>query len=281
MVSGETAAGACLSATGTSRTAISRWTLDRTIAWCAAKRTIAPPASREILSVVDRATVTDRFFFLFTSLGLDNRTLLPPIHPVLRGQDLIFATTAQKCLADGFLAHLPWALLHAPVEHRQYWHGEVVRSASGVDFCRIMVECIQAFEPGRGQREAGSRLQALGQYLTELGAEPAAEFEAFVRERLQRSNELLISLLEDRLRASGALPEFWANDVKKYLAILCQSAAEDYCLPLDLCVGRNRMETRADSALVFRFGQLLTWWPVMVKAAERLQSGGERLARPV
>jgi hypothetical protein len=202
---------------------------------------------------------------------------------VLRGDDLVFATTAGKCLADGFLAYLPWALLHAPAERRQYWPGEVVRGASGIDLCRILIECIQSFEPEPGHREVGLRLRALGQYLTELGAQATAEFEAFVRGRLARSNDVLISLLEERLQASGELPEFWANDVKRYLAILRQAAArEDYCVPLELVVGRSRTQARElTRRLVFRFGQLLRWWPEMVEVAGRLRSGGERLARPV
>ena len=239
--------------------------------------------SRDILSVVDRATITDRFSFLFGSLGLDNRTLLPPVSPVFRGQDLIFATTAEKCLAESFLAYLPWALLHAPLEHRKFWPGEVVRGGSGIDLCRILIECIQSFEPGAVQRDVGLRLRGLGQYLTEHGTQPTAKFEAFLRERLARSNDRLISLLEGRLQSSGGLPEFWANDVKKYLAILRQaSAREDYCIPLDLVVGRSRTETRElTRRLVFKFGQLLYSWPEMVEAAGRLRSGGERLAQPV
>ncbi|WP_017717584.1 HAD-IIIC family phosphatase [Kamptonema formosum] len=240
----------------------------------------AATTSRNILRVVSRPTISDETFCMNTFVGLDNRILLPPSMPVRRGQDLIFATTLGQCFPDACFGHLPWALLHEPVETRKFWPGEIFRTASGFDTAKLIVECVKSCSFGPGQTGAKQRLRALGTHLTELGSLPKADFEEFVRLQVWRTSSSFISQAEEQLQQCQESPAFWANDVKKYLDILCQSLTrDDYFVPLDLLAGRSTSEARElAQRLVLKFGQLLCWWPDMVEVAKKLRSQGQRLA---
>lgn len=236
--------------------------------------------SRDILRVASTPTISDETFGMTTFVGLDNRILLPPFLPVRRGQDLIFATTLGQCFPDACFGHLPWALLHEPVETRKFWPGEIFRTASGFDTARLIVECVKSSTFGPGQTCGKQRLRALGTHLTELGSLPKADFEEFVRLQVWRTSSSFISQAEEQLQQCQESPAFWANDVKKYLDILCQSLTrDDYFVPLDLLAGRSTSEARElAQRLVLKFGQLLYWWPDMVETAKKLRSQGQRLA---
>lgn len=238
--------------------------------------------SREILRCVNRRTITDDSFGMTTFVGLDNRDLLPPFLPVRRGQDLIFTKMVWECFSEGVFGHLPWALLHEPVEVRKFWPGEIFRTASGFDTAKLMIECVKSCEFGRGGN-ASEKLRILGRHLCELGNLPAGEFEEFIRLQTWRSSQGFIGLAEERLQSCGDAPKFWANDVRKYLDLLCKSlTTEEYFVPLDLLQGRNINDARQlAQSLVYKFGQLVLWWPEIVTTAKDLRSKGVRLARRV
>ena len=215
--------------------------------------------SREIFRVVNRPTISDGTCSVATSLGLDNRELLPPYTPMGRGLDILFGINLWKCFEDGYLGHVPYALLHAPAENRRFWPGEIFRSASGYDIDKMMIDCIKSFEFGPAKVDERERLCALGNYLMELGSISIRDFEEFLRVQAWRTVSVFINLMEDRLSKCGASPEYWANDVRRYIKILRESAArKDYCIPLDLMQQRSASEAQELSQkLIFKFGQLL------------------------
>ncbi len=240
----------------------------------------AATTSRDILRVVNQACISDDSFGMTTFVGLDNRQLLPPFLPVRRGQDLIFASSVWTCFPDAFFGHLPWALLHEPVEARKFWPGEIFRTASGFDTAKLIIECVKSCQFGSAQKAGAERMRALGAHLIELGSMPQADFEEFLRLQVWRSHSSFISSMEDRLSACGESPAFWANDVKKYIDLLSQSLTrEDYLVPLDLVEGRTLGEARElAQRLVLKFGQLLSCWPDIVAVTKELRQRGQRLA---
>ncbi len=239
--------------------------------------------SREIFRVVNRPTISDGTCSVATSIGLDNRELLPPYTPLGRGLDILFGINLWKCFEDGYLGHVPYALLHAPVENRRFWRGEIFRSASGYDIDKLMIDCIKSFEFGPSKADEKERLRALGRYLMELGSMPIRDFQEFLRVQAWRTISVFIDLMEDRLLNCGGSPEFWANDVRRYIEILRESASrKDYCIPLDLMQQRSAGEARELSQrFVFKFGELLYWWANMVEVAKALKANGQRLACPI
>ena len=237
-------------------------------------------STREILRVVKRPAVSDDAFSMVTFMGLDNRLLLPPFMPVMRGQGLVFGRTLNAAFSNGLFGHVPFALIHSPMEQRSFWNGEALRTASGFDVARLVIECINTYHPDPGSGDEVG-LRALGKHLLELGALPLKDFETAVRAQTRKTSREFISGVEGRLSDCCESPAFWANDVKKYVAIMLEHMDRpDSCVPLDLLNGRSAEDARELARrLVCRFGELLCWWPNIVRIARDLRNEGWELGR--
>ena len=237
-------------------------------------------STREILRVARQPALSDDAFSIPTFMGMDNRVLLPPFMPVMTGQGLVFGRTLRASFSNSLFGHVPFALVHSPIEQRSFWGGEVIRSASGFDTARLVIESINMYQPDPAiGDEVG--LRSLGKHLLELGALPLKDFEAAVRSQARKTSREFIAAAQDQLDACFHSPAFWANDVKEYLAILSQHTERaDYAIPLDLLSGRSSEDARELARrLICRFGELLCWWPNIVRIARNLKSEGLELGR--
>jgi hypothetical protein len=136
---------------------------------------------------------------------------------------------------------------------------------------------------GLGTIEPADRMRALGRQLQDLGAMELAGFEEFLR--MQRWHRLSswISRLEELLRITDDAPEAWAEDVGRCIDEARASLLrEDDVVPIDLITEGDVDRARTVmQRLVFRFGELLEYWPDIHDAARRLREDGQNLARVV
>src|SRR5580658_10909364 len=93
--------------------------------------------------------------------GLDNRELLPPFLPTGRGEDNLMAAILTRCFPGACVAHLPRGLVHAPLEPRSFWPGEIARSGSGIDAGFLFNSCIRS-APGDPKHDGAAALPRLG-----------------------------------------------------------------------------------------------------------------------
>jgi hypothetical protein len=116
-----------------------------------------------------------------------------------------------------------------------------------------------------------------------LGALPEGEFDEVARAAVRRELDALVVHLEEQLTARGRLPDYWAGDAQRCVAVLREARArQDVHVPLDLLYGRAPEEARRlTRRLVEMFGRLLYWWPELFETARRLRAQGQRLAQPV
>lgn len=237
-------------------------------------------ASREVLRAVDRACITDNPFFFATAFGYDNRSLLPPFMPVLRAEDDIFGFTVRACIEDGYFGHLPTALFHAPVDARAYFPSFLKESAARTDMNKIILASLMSFQMGRVVLDVSRRLQTFGRHLMEIASMPQEEFEEFVKVQLWRMHSDTIQQMEGYLQHYRRVPAFWASDVDNYLHHFHTALiSENFIVPKDLLGNRNTDEARKLSQqLVFKFGQLLYYWPELVTAAKGLRARERRLS---
>ena len=237
--------------------------------------------SREILRVADRPVVSDAAFVMSTFLGLDNRDLLVPFFPVLRGQDHVFGNTLWRCLRHGWFAHLPTALAHQPQPARSFSVGDMLRGVTGVSAYRIVIECVKSAELDHA--DAAGALRALGNHLVDLGRMPLRDFDDLLRRRVCADRRRFIESLRERLRTEPGSPRFWAADLERYISLLTQAIhREDYCVATDLPAGEDVDQARRlMQRLILEFGGLLCWWPSIVETAKRLRLQGHQLARPL
>jgi amino acid adenylation domain-containing protein len=246
-------------------------------------------ASKEIVRFVPRPTLGNGDSFMATLFtGLDNRQLLPPFPPVLWGEDLLFGVTLQLAFPAARVGHLPWVATHEPMEHRAFWPGEMVRSASGIDHSRLVSALLAGFEPGPAGptgRPAES-LRRLGAFLQDLGRMAPADFDERARQAVGDRAEAFAAELETRLAECDASLEgagLWADDARRYLDLLRRHAgAPEFAVPLDLLYGREPGEAmRLAQKLIANHGLVLAHWPDLVEAARALKARGQGLAEPV
>jgi hypothetical protein len=234
---------------------------------------------RDVLRVVNSLSITNNPSCMTTAIGLDNRDILPPFMPVLRGQDDIFGITLKSCFADGYFAHLPRAVFHDPPESRHSSRESVRDLLSKVRTCSVLVACINSFPATPERAGAEERLRSLGKHLTNVGALPRREFEEFIRIQLWRMESAYLNMFEGYLKSHAGSPRFWQDEMDEYLKSLRAALAkDDYIVPQDLPVNGDADARDLLRRLVYKFGRLLETWPDMVSAARELRAKELRLA---
>jgi hypothetical protein len=240
--------------------------------------------SREVFRVIKRTTITEGLWnFQTGSIGYDNRSLLPPFFPVQRGQDGLFGVILRQCFGSSYIGHLPWAIFHNPEKTRTYRTDEFWQQATRIPMIGAIIACVHASSLPSGLADGRDKIHALGKYLIDLGSLKLEEFEELVRINLWNFKSSFVSAAEHQLRIHRASPDYWASDLSEVLDRLFEAIVKsDYVIPCDILEGRSRDEARhLLQHLVYKFGQLLYWWPEIVDGAGALRSKGQRLAVPV
>lgn len=244
---------------------------------------VAARFSRELLRVIPAPNISRQTWTLSTALAYDNRALLPPYLPVLRGSDGVFADVLTLCFEEGFLGTVPRAVLHAPEEDRKISEEQALDTASDLNFCQLMSACVLSCQTWPQLVDPATRLRALGQHLIDLGSISLSDFEEFARLRVWEHQTRRISKLEDALQDYDAPPAYWVTDLEEYLTRMREALAKpDFIVPQDVRSGRSIDDARRLSQrLVLRFGEVLRVWPDVVEATKQLRGEGHRLARKI
>jgi hypothetical protein len=239
--------------------------------------------TRHVARMPSQLALSDGSYLMTTFIGLDNRTLLPPFLPLFRAQDIIWGQTVWRTDPTALIAHMPFALLHDPLEPRRYWPGEIIRSASGYDVTRLVLDCLTAFSPLIQAADRREGMVALGQHLFGLSQQTLPDFAQFVQTQARYRNEQFLAQLEATLTQHDHQPAYWAADVQRYMHTMHHAMqADDYIVPIDLQVHyRPRQALTIAQALLKLFGQLLQAWPDIVSATHDLRQKGQSMARPL
>lgn len=237
--------------------------------------------SRNHLRGVRRATLANASFFIAGAPGFDNRDLLPPFLPVQRNSDGVLSVTMRQSFLNGLIGHLPWALVHDPMDSRAYAADSVWKAGARLALPDVVISCLSMIDLGPAKPDGAERLRFLGTHLMELGSLPLRDFEWILRNVLWIRGGSSIDHLERLLEQHGSTPAYWAQDVRRAQDALRQALPrEDYVVPVDLLEGRTPAEARELSKrVVFKFGQLLQAWPDIVAAAKDLRSRGVSLSK--
>jgi hypothetical protein len=140
--------------------------------------------------------------------------------------------------------------------------------------------CIKAFETSFGYMPAEERLRAMGRHLMDFGAMPQDDFEEFIRIQFWEESSGIINRAEELLQQFEYSPDFWANDLESYANNLRNTLlAKESIIPFDL--EDSEAPLKFTQELIHQFGELLHWWPDIVKATKQLRGDGCRIATAV
>lgn len=209
------------------------------------------------------------------AFGADGRSTLPPFVPVGRGSDVIFGQLMERLHPFQWFGHFPWAILHTPIESRQFWPGEILRSAATTDvkgmFCGLLSSL-----PSNKDLTADCIIRNTGRALIEIGNQPLPEFRATLRECKNRSARKEILALETRLDQDYSSVPSCARDIRNYIRLLRQGQEHPTAgIPAEIIFRFN--EERAvhwAQRIVFLYGRLLYAWPEIIQVALTLRNEG-------
>jgi hypothetical protein len=227
--------------------------------------------SRIHLRAARQPTLATGGLFMTTAVALDARDILPPFFPIFRCEDNIYGSMLRRCRPRDWVAHLPVALVHEPVEPRCY--AGIAESVSEIGTpMAVFVQALTDAAP-IADVEGNDALRSLGEFLQEVAGEPGLP-------RRLRAIEIgiLRGRLEDvqRCRQTYAdSPQWWHRDLATYAAALESRVDECDGLAAEVAT-HDQMRT-----LLGRYGSLLSAWPDVWRAARELRAEGIELARPL
>ena len=222
-------------------------------------------------------TISSSPYLMTIGAGFDNRRILPPFFPVLRGEDTIYGFTLGACLEGARIGHLPFTLEHSPTDRRHVASDAITQFAEHPAWFELVIAAVQSYvpQPGAGAEE---RIAGLGRHIAEVNS---SDFEEYLRLWIWRMKALVMARLTADLEVFEAASKSWGQDVRDYLERLRGSLADrNYLMPPELAntfpmgMGAGKQM----NLLIWRFAQLLESWPAMVDAARSLAANGEELA---
>jgi hypothetical protein len=243
--------------------------------------------SRELLRGVDRPVVSGHTFCQSVLLGLDNREPMPPFMPSGRTEDGLFGETIARTLPEVCFGHLPFAVLHAPLEARRLSSLAELKARpapqiEGLATHEILRACMEGFTPGSA---AGSRsaLVRLGEHLLAMGQLPLEDFQRQVLQTHRELQQRFFAEQRELLRSAGpAAVTAWASDLAQWLSFEEERLpAKQVILREALQRGERLEEARVKAREVAtRFGRLLVHWSGLTASARALRLRDRPLAVP-
>lgn len=234
-------------------------------------------SGREVVRQVLSTSICHSGAPMTSSVGMDNRGLLPPFFPRYRKQDGVFEATLKRCMKNAYFGHLPFVLTHDPLSVRS----NISNPWRTIRISDYLIQCIAAWPEPVAQDTLTERLKSLGKYLIEISSQPLNDFNETIRVLLLQKSARTVERLESLLTRFNRTPEFWARDLTRQIEELNDAMLQPaFVTPVDLMQEFSPAEIQiAAQGLVAQFGLLLHWWPDIIKSANDLSSRGISLGQ--
>jgi hypothetical protein len=267
-----TMTGACGdSGMGSSRMLLGLTDDNRDALFTSEERYRSAVVSREVLRVVKLPTVGLGGLLMTMNCGLDNRHILPPFFPVLRGSDGLFSQTLRVCQTESLIGYLPIACFHDPQEQRVNQPEEVV--SSSIRMADLLMLLVRSYTNLNNRGHEGDNIKNLGHYLIQIGESDASQFLEILRTLWVFEMSRYIEYLEYLLVQYNYQPEYWAEDVLRFIEALKARAVSTNLLLDDLNSASGEAKAKdLCQKLVTSFGKLLYWWPLIWETSNSLRA---------
>jgi len=235
--------------------------------------------SREVLRGVKRRTISEGASFMTVNAAMDNRILLPPFFTIGRNEEGIFALIMRTCFENRLIGSIPLCIQHEPPDPRRLIPETVSECSPKVG--EVLILLLESYHRLTDPSETPEqRIRALGLHVSEIASPPTPQFEGYVRYRWMVHMSAYINFLDEQLDRYAALPAYWIRDVvalkesvRSFLASGRIAFPEEAHRELSTTAVSERVR-----AVIGRFGELLQWWPLIVRYSRRLNAEGRGLA---
>jgi hypothetical protein len=205
--------------------------------------------------------------------GFDNRKMLPPYLPVLRGEDRLFGYFLDFIFPTSISLDYPWAIPHLPLPKRE-WSEEDRDFTSGPSFPLFFNELLPQQKFNCKAEHPKERLLALSAWYRDLANAPAdslsTSHQDFVLKDITEQLQNLTRLLEDSESTPKAWRDYLQHGLEQLGASLNAASREDFT------VAGLPVTMEGDELIHFwketwaGFSAALAAWPEIREAAEEL-----------
>jgi len=163
--------------------------------------------------------------------GFDNRQMLPPYLPIIRGEDRLFGNMLDFVFPSAVTLDYPWAVPHLPIPKRE-WRKEDLDFTPGDSFPLFFLEQVIEQKSACLASSPAERLKALSGWFDGMASASHESLAAMYRDtRLQTTSEQLQHL--NQLLVSGqAAPEAWkdylTNGIAQLNIAMDRASREDF-----------------------------------------------------
>lgn len=145
--------------------------------------------------------------------GLDNRQMLPPYLPVLRGEDRLFGNMLDFVFPGAICLDYPWAVPHLPMPQRE-WLKEDRDFTPGASFPTFFFERVLEFKSSCQATLPSERLTALSGWFADLAASSEDSLLGMYRDSLLNDTAEQLQNLDTLLKNGEATPQEWQDYLK-------------------------------------------------------------------
>ena len=151
--------------------------------------------------------------------GFDNRQMLPPYLPILRGEDQLFGIMLNFIFPGGVVLDYPWAAPHLPVPDRQ-WRDRDLNFTPADSFPRFFVGKIIAQKSFCQSNSAGDRLTYLSNWFENMASSSADSLLSMYRDSRLRGDAERLGHLSMLMETAESAPVNWQNYLRNGISQL-------------------------------------------------------------
>ncbi len=142
--------------------------------------------------------------------GFDNRRMLPPYLPIMRGQDRLFGYMLDFIFPESLVLDYPWAVPHLPIPDRR-WLDKDLNFTPADSFPMFFVEKIIEYKSSCSSTSPGDRLSALATWFNDMATTSADSLTAMYFDSRLSRDSMLLKKLTSLLAMAEATPVNWQN----------------------------------------------------------------------
>ena len=142
--------------------------------------------------------------------GFDNRRMLPPYLPILRGEDRLFGYMLDFIFPTSVTLDYPWAVPHLPLPDRQ-WRDRDLSFTPADSFPVFFIEKVIEHKSSCQSISPGDRLSNLSTWFTNMATASADSLTSMYIDSRLHSDSALLNHLTDLLATTESAPVNWQN----------------------------------------------------------------------
>ena len=151
--------------------------------------------------------------------GFDNRQMLPPYLPILRGEDQLFGIMLDFIFPGSVVLDYPWAAPHLPVPDRQ-WRDRDLNFTPADSFPKFFVGKIIEQKSFCQSTSAGDRLSYLTNWFENMACSSADSLLSMYRDSRLRGDTERLGHLSMLMETADSAPVNWQNYLRNGISQL-------------------------------------------------------------